>query len=217
MAGNTRSITPGLEIKGLNEVFAKEYDKKVVGRVKSEDVFNIDTQTIGMSETDLALAAVGEFQATAEQKNINKDKVLERGQTLYEHAVYTNGITQSYQQWLADETGKNMVQRVSQLAKAARESQDKKRFGVLRDNPTVLDGQNLFSTAHPLADGSTQSNDISYATSLYDTVKAMMKALGDQTQFQGDLAIPVDPKMILLLPLLISEYIASRCVSLFAS
>lgn len=197
MSANTRALTPELEEKGLNKVFAREYGRSVKGKVRSSDVFNIETHTIGLTETDLALAAVSEFGPTAEQRNINKDEVLQRGTTLYEHELYTNGITQSYKQVKGDETGTNMVRRVSQLAKAGRETQEKKRFGVLRDNPIVLDGKTLFATDHPLADSSSQSNDISFTTDIYTTIKLMMSALRSQRQFKGDLSIAVDPVMIL--------------------
>jgi hypothetical protein len=196
---NTTSLTPTLLEKGLNEVFYQKYGETTLGMIMSDEVFNFNNVSIGMSETDLALAAVSEFLVTEEQKNLNRDEILERGSTIYQHDIYSNGFDISYKMLLADETGQNMIEQAAQLGQAARQSQEKQRMGVLRNGGTTvgLDGVSLFNDSHPLADGTTQDNDIAFNTNLYTTLKDMMSTLRQQVQYNGDLSIAKDPKMLL--------------------
>lgn len=195
---NTTGVTPGLLIKGLNEVFWQEYDKTTTGRIKSNEVFNMQSVDRGMSETDVALAAVSEYQITEEQGNINRQLVKERGQTLYQHDILTSGFDISYKMLLADETGQNSIDQAAQLGRAGRESQDKKRFSILRDNVLIgLDGKTLFAPDHPLAKGGTQSNEIAFNATLYQTIKDVQRVLRDQKQFNEELSIGSDGEMLI--------------------
>jgi len=196
---NTTSLTPTLLEKGLNEVFYQKYGETTLGMIMSDDVFNFNNVSIGMSETDLALAAISEFLVTEEQANLNRDEVLERGSTIYQHDIYSNGFDISYKMLLADETGQNMIEQAAQLGQAARQSQEKQRMGVLRNGGTTigLDGVPLFSDSHPLADGTTQDNNVAFNTNLYTTIKDMMSVLRQQVQYNGDLSIAKDPSMLI--------------------
>jgi len=196
---NTTGVTPGLLIKGLNEVFHQKYGEKTIGMIDSNAVMNFRTVTRGMTDTDVVLAGIGDFKEVAEQANIPMEEVLERGQTIYQHKLYADGFAISYKMMLADETGGNTLEMAAQLGQAARQIQEKLRMSVLVNGGTKvgLDGVPLFSKVHPLADGTVQANDIDWTTDLYTTVKLAISALRRQKSYNGKISLAKDPVMVL--------------------
>ena len=189
---NTTGVTPGLLLKGLNEVFYQNYLTSPAGMITSDEIFKFTTIDRGMTETDLALAGVGEFTTFGEQQNIPKQEVKERGTTVYQMDLFANGFDVSYKMLLADEAGRNTIDMAAELGRAARTTQEKNRLAVLRlaATTTGIDGKALCATDHPLANGGTYGNLVATAFS-YKTVKDMLQVLRQQQNYQG-LAMPED-------------------------
>ncbi len=199
MSNINTSVTPNTLLEGLREVFTDSYKlEKEPLQAVSTDIFNFYGSKKN-SEDFQKVSGVGEFGAVAEEDPTPIVKRDEIHKTSFSHSTFRKGVGISYEA-LEDQLYNEMKDHVQQLGIAARFTQEKNRFAVIRNITTTLgsDGKALAATDHPLKDGSTQSNLVTGAVTL-DKLKEMVQKLREQKDWNSKL-IGGTPRKFLTAP-----------------
>lgn len=158
MALQTRSLTPKQLVPGLAAIFGMEYARR-------PEIFREIFETAQSQkayEEEVMETGFGTARTKGEGSGIEFDQAREVYTSRYFHETVALGfeITEEAQE---DNLYGNASQKYSRaLARSMRETKEIKGHAVLNrgfdSTYTGGDGQALFSTAHPLASGSTFSN-----------------------------------------------------------
>ena len=197
----TTALSPETIEEGLNELFYQAYEGQVApGNTRLEDIFKT-FNSAKHSEYDLRSAGVGEFQTKGEVDNIHEDYEEEKYKTTYTHTEFSNSVPVSYA-YLKDQLYSLVGDKITRLGIAARHTQYKNAFSIFRNaNSTSYvgaDGVQLIDGAHPMEDGSTQSNVVSGDLSLPNLETAIATLM--ETKDDRGILIPQNPSILLVSP-----------------
>lgn len=132
-------------------------------------VFRMESSSRSIEQTT-EVTGFGQFTLAPEGDTTRYDEALPAFNKTYQHAQYTLGFRVTKVAMDDDKFG--VVRKLStELGRSAKETVEVLAANVFNtgfsyDTGSVTgpDGQNLFSTAHPLIGGGTQTNKLSYAT-----------------------------------------------------
>jgi hypothetical protein len=194
--------------EGLNAVFGLEYDRY---QEEWRDIFDVETSQKAYEE-DVLMYGLGAAPVKDEGDAIQYDEGAESYTARYNHSTIALGFAITEE---AEEDG--LYGSIGQkMSKALSRSflQTKEVFGanVLNNGTSSSfaggDGVALFSTAHPLANGSTLSNSL---TTPADLAEASMEALSIQLSLWTDeRGIPIKPDILRLIVHSNLQFIATR-------
>lgn len=129
------------------------------------DVFRMETSTRSIEQTS-EVTGFGQFAVVPEGDTTRYDEALPGFNKTYTHGQYSLGFRVSKVAMDDDRFG--VVKKLStELGRSASETKEVTAANVVNtgfSSATGPDGVALFSTAHPLIGGSTQTNRLSYAT-----------------------------------------------------
>ena len=198
MANTTTALTPNTLKEGLREVFNDGFQLETeANQANSIEIFGFDASKKA-EETYQKVSGVGEFGVVAEGSDtpvVSRKELLD---TSFQASTFRKAVGITYEQ-LQDQLYPQMKDNVEQLGIAARYTQEKNRFAVIRNILSTLgaDGKPLAATDHPLRDG-TQSNLVSGALSL-DKLKEMVELFRTQKDYEGKI-VPSIPRILLTSP-----------------
>ena len=184
----TRAAFANYFIRGLKEVFNTSYKElpSVYDRV-----FNVLRSDKNYEEM-LGMVGFGYLAQTGELETTTLQDALEGFKTRFTHLKYALGYQLS--QELIDDDMYGMVREFpSGLARSARATMEKISADVFNlgfsGGAPLADGQQLFSTAHPLKRGGTGSNKA--ATSADLGISSLRQGVIDLRKVTDDSAIPI--------------------------
>jgi hypothetical protein len=162
-----RSLLPDLN----SETMLPAIDAVIMGRYNRYpeeyvDVFNVETSDRSVEQTT-EVTGFGQFVQIPEAQDTRFDQLLPVYNKTYKHAQWSLGFKVSKQAAMNDKF--NVVKKASiELGKSARETVEVNAANIYNQGFNSgypgPDGLSLFSTAHILAGGGTQTNRLSYAT-----------------------------------------------------
>ena len=179
MALITRSLSPKQLVPGLAVVLGQEY------RARPEvwrQIYEVSNSNRSYEE-EVMQQPLGYAEAKAEGAGIKFDRGREVYTSRYIHETIALGfeITEEAQE---DNLYDNLMRRYTkQLARSLRETKEVKCAAVLNrgfdSGYTGGDGQPLFSTAHPLANGDTFSNFLSGSQLSESSLEQAINIIGE--------------------------------------
>jgi hypothetical protein len=185
MALNTRSLNPKQLVPGLAAVYGLEYKqreeiwRKIFEIGKSEKAY----------EEEVTQAGFGLASVKTEGGGIAFDKAREVYTSRYFHDTVAMGfeITEEAQE---DNLYGSLLQRYTKaLARSMRETKEVKGHSVLNRGFDAAfkggDGQPLFSTVHPLSNGSTFSNFLDGSQLAESSLEQAINLIGDFVDERG--------------------------------
>lgn len=177
-----RTIFPDLFLQSMlpaiDEVVMTKYS-----RFPDEfsEVFRMETSSRSIEQTT-EVTGFGQFAVVSENDNTRYDAPLPGFNKTYIHGQYSLGFKVSKIAMDDDKFG--VVKKLAtELGRSAKETKEVAAAAVFNSgflSSTGPDGQPLFSTAHPLIGGGTQTNRLSYATD--PDVTSLQLALTDMRQ-----------------------------------
>ncbi len=145
------------------------------------EVFRMESSSRSIEQTT-EVTGFGQFGVVSEGKTVAYDEALPGFNKTYTHAQYGLGFKVSKIAMDDDKFG--VVRKLStELGRSAKETREVVAANVFNTGFTTAngpDGVYLFSTAHPLIGGGTQTNRLSYATD--PDVTSIQLALTDMRQ-----------------------------------
>ncbi len=195
-------------LPGLNALFGMEYKrygeehKEIYETETSERSFEEETKLSGFS------AAPVKNEGSA----IRYDNAQEAWTARYNHETIAMGFAIT-EEAMEDNLYDSLSQRYTKaLARAMAYTKQVKAAAILNSGfsggPTYGDGQTLFSTAHPLVSGGTNSNTFSTPADLNETsLEAAVIQIAGWTDERG-LLIAAKPKKLIVPPQLM--FVATR-------
>jgi phage major head subunit gpT-like protein len=129
------------------------------------NVFRMETSTRSIEQTT-EITGFGQMSVVPEGETTRYDEALPAFNKTYNHAQYSLGFKVTRVAMDDDRFG--VVRKLSnELGRSAAETKEVTAAAVFNNGFTLAngpDGQPLFSTAHPLVGGGTQSNRLAYPT-----------------------------------------------------
>lgn len=177
-----RTILPDLYLSSMlpaiDEVVMTKYS-----RFPDEftEVFRMETSSRSIEQTT-EVTGFGQFALVPENDTTRYDDPLPGFNKTYTHAQYSLGFKVS--RVAVDDDKFGVVRKLAtELGRSAKETKEVTAASVFNTGFTSAigpDGQALFSTAHPLVGGGTQTNKLTYATD--PDVTSLQLALTDMRQ-----------------------------------
>jgi phage major head subunit gpT-like protein len=189
-------------------------DEVVMSRYKRfppqyPEIFRMESSSRSIEQTT-EVTGFGQFTVVSENDRTVYDDPLPGFNKTYVHAQYSLGFRVSR---IAQDDDKFGVIRklASELGKSALETEEVTCANVINTgftSATGPDGVSLFSTAHPIIGGGTQSNRLAYATDPDVTSIQLVLTAMRQTVDQRGKKIRIPPKKLVLPPAL--EFIGAE-------
>jgi len=194
--------------EGLNAVFGMEYDRY---QEEWRDIFDVETSQKAYEE-DVLMYGLGAAPVKDEGDSIQYDEGAESYTARYNHETIALGFAITEE---AEEDGLygSIGQKMSRgLSRSFLQTKEVKGANVLNNGSSSSfpggDGVALFSTAHPLANGSTLSNVLATPA---DMAEASMEALAVQiSTWTDERGIPIKPDIVRLIIPTQLQFIATR-------
>ena len=195
-------------LPGLNALFGLEYKK-----YENEHEAIYETETSERSfEEELKLSGFGTAPVKAEGSAIAYDNAQEVWTARYNHETIAMGFSIT-EEAMEDNLYDSLSARYTKaLARAMAYTKQVKAAAILNNGfnsaVTYGDGQSLFSTAHPLVSGGTNSNRPATAADLNETsLEAAVIQIAAWTDEKG-LLIAAKPRKLIVPPAL--QFVATR-------
>ena len=195
-------------LPGLNALFGLEYQK--YGEQHTE-IFESETSERSFEE-ETKLSGFGQAPVKDEGSSISYDNAQEAWTSRYTHETIALGFSIT-EEAVEDNLYDSLSSRYTKaLARAMAYTKQTKAAAVLNNgfnsSYTGGDGVELFSTAHPLVSGGTNSNEPSTASDLNETsLEAAVIQIAAWTDERG-LLIAAKPKKLIIPPAL--QFVATR-------
>lgn len=194
--------------EGLNAVFGMDYDRY---QEEWRDGFDVETSQKAFEE-DVLMYGLGEAPVKNEGDAIQYDEGAESYTARYNHETIALGFAITEE---AEEDGLygSIGQKMSKgLSRSFLQTKEVKGANVFNNGFSSSfpggDGVSLFSTAHPLANGSVLSNKLATPA---DLAEAAMEALLVQiSQWTDERGIPIKPDIVRLLIPTQLQFVATR-------
>ena len=195
-------------LPGLNALFGLEYQK--YGEQHTE-IFESETSERSFEE-ETKLSGFGQAPVKDEGSSISYDNAQEAWTSRYTHETIALGFSIT-EEAVEDNLYDSLSSRYTKaLARAMAYTKQTKAAAVLNNgfnsSYTGGDGVELFSTAHPLVSGGTNSNEPATASDLNETsLEAAVIQIAAWTDERG-LLIAAKPKKLIIPPAL--QFVATR-------
>ncbi|MGB1651221.1 MAG: Mu-like prophage major head subunit gpT family protein [Acidimicrobiales bacterium] len=195
-------------LPGLNALFGLEYQK--YGEQHTE-IFESETSERSFEE-ETKLSGFGQAPVKDEGSSISYDNAQEAWTSRYTHETIALGFSIT-EEAVEDNLYDSLSSRYTKaLARAMAYTKQTKAAAVLNNgfnsSYTGGDGVELFSTAHPLVSGGTNSNEPAVAADLNETsLEAAVIQIAAWTDERG-LLIAAKPKKLIIPPAL--QFVATR-------
>jgi len=195
-------------LPGLNALFGLEYQK--YGE-QHKEIFEAETSERSFEE-ETKLSGFGTAPVKEEGSSISYDNAQEAWTSRYTHETIALGFSIT-EEAVEDNLYDSLSSRYTKaLARAMAYTKQTKAAAVLNNgfnsSYTGGDGVELFSTAHPLVSGGTNSNEPSTAADLNETsLEAAVIQIAAWTDERG-LLIAAKPRKLIIPPAL--QFVATR-------
>jgi phage major head subunit gpT-like protein len=195
-------------LPGLNALFGLEYQK--YGE-QHKEIFESETSERSFEE-ETKLSGFGTAPVKEEGSSISYDNAQEAWTSRYTHETIALGFSIT-EEAVEDNLYDSLSSRYTKaLARAMAYTKQTKAAAVLNNgfnsSYTGGDGVELFSTAHPLVSGGTNSNEPATAADLNETsLEAAVIQIAGWTDERG-LLIAAKPKKLIIPPAL--QFVATR-------
>jgi len=195
-------------LPGLNALFGLEYQK--YGE-QHKEIFESETSERSFEE-ETKLSGFGTAPVKEEGSSISYDNAQEAWTSRYTHETIALGFSIT-EEAVEDNLYDSLSSRYTKaLARAMAYTKQTKAAAVLNNgfnsSYTGGDGVELFSTAHPLVSGGTNSNEPSTAADLNETsLEAAVIQIAGWTDERG-LLIAAKPRKLIIPPAL--QFVATR-------
>ena len=197
-------------LPGLNALFGMEYNRYAE---EHKEIFDIETSDRSFEE-ETKLAGFGAAPVKSEGAAISYDNAQEAWTARYVHETIAMGFALT-EESVEDNLYDSLSARYTKaLARGMAYTKQVKAASILNlgftgtGNPTYGDGQVLFSTAHPLVSGGTNSNRPTTGADLNETsLEAAVIQIAAWTDEKG-LLIAAKPKKLIIPPSL--QFVATR-------
>jgi phage major head subunit gpT-like protein len=195
-------------LPGLNALFGLEYQK--YGE-QHKEIFETETSERSFEE-ETKLSGFGTAPVKEEGSSISYDNAQEAWTSRYTHETIALGFSIT-EEAVEDNLYDSLSSRYTKaLARAMAYTKQTKAAAVLNNgfnsSYTGGDGVELFSTAHPLVSGGTNSNEPATAADLNETsLEAAVIQIAAWTDERG-LLIAAKPKKLIIPPAL--QFVATR-------
>lgn len=198
-------------IPGLNKIFGdtyKTYDNQY------KDIF-VTEKSDRSFEEDQKISLFGEARTKNEGGTVFYDTAQEAFTARYNHEIIALGFALTEEAMEDNLYAKLGARYVKALARSMAYTKEVKAANVLNNgfdsNFTGGDGVQLFSTAHPLISGGTNSNTLATAADLNETsLEAAINQIADWTDERGLLIMAKSRKLIIPVEL---QFVAERLMS----
>ena len=183
---------------GLRKIFFESYDEIPEQFPK---VYNVQSSTKAR-ETDWGMGAFGDWTKRASQVDEVSYKQLKPGlERTYTHEAFTQGFMVTREMY-DDDQYRQFEKLPKAMARAGRAKVEKDAAGLFKTGFTAngYDGKPLFSNAHPLLGGGTNSNIVVGALSDV-TLKEAIKLMRETKDEAGNL-IQLKPSKLIVPPAL---------------
>ena len=177
-----RTILPDLYLQSMlpaiDEVVMTKYSRFPD---QYSEVFRMETSSRSIEQTT-EVTGFGQFALVPENDTTRYDQPLPGFNKTYQHAQYSLGFKVSRVAMDDDKFGvvRKLATELGRSAKETKEVVCANVFNTGFTSATGPDGVTLFSTAHPLVNGQTQTNRLSYASD--PDVTSIQLALTDMRQ-----------------------------------
>jgi hypothetical protein len=197
-------------LPGLNALFGMEYKKY---GDEHKEIFETESSDRSFEE-ETKLSGFGAAPVKSEGAAISYDNAQEAWTARYTHETIAMGFSIT-EEAMEDNLYDSLSARYTKsLARAMAYTKQVKAASILNKgftgtgNPTYGDGQVLFSTAHPLVSGGTNSNRPTVGADLNETsLEAAVIQIAAWTDERG-LLIAAKPKKLIVPPAL--QFVATR-------
>jgi hypothetical protein len=195
-------------LPGLNALFGMEY--KRYGE-EHKEIYETETSERSFEE-ETKLSGFSAAPVKTEGAAIRYDNAQEAWTARYNHETIAMGFSVT-EEAMEDNLYDSLSQRYTKaLARAMAYTKQVKAAAILNSGfsggPTYGDGQTLFSTAHPLVSGGTNSNTFTVQADLNETsLEAAVIQIAGWTDERG-LLIAAKPKKLIVPPQLM--FVATR-------